>query len=95
MAERTPRREEDTEAHATDEELGCQSSEHSSEADEQTEREEDSQTEDEDNSQAEKASKTVNMDEDNEVIEQFSSSKPDTDPLLPQRKQRGKSRGAC
>ena len=35
LAERTPRREEDIEAHATDEELGSQ---HSSEADEQTDR---------------------------------------------------------
>ena len=84
LAERTPRREEDTEAHATDEELGSQ---HSSEADEQTEREEDSQTEDEGDSQAEEASKTVNMDE---VIEKYSSSEPYTDPPLPQWKQGGR-----
>lgn len=70
--------------HTTDEELGSQ---HSSEADEQTEREEDSQTEDEGDSQAEEASKTVNMDE---VIEQFSSSEPDTDPPLPKRKRGGR-----
>ncbi|XP_067028932.1 uncharacterized protein [Acropora muricata] len=88
LAERTPRREEDTETHATDEDLGSETSEHSSE-DEQTEREEDSQT-DENDSQAEEAGNTVDMDEDSEVIEQFSSSEPDTDPPLPQRKRGGR-----
>ena len=89
MAESTPRREEDTEAHATDEDLGSQTSEHSSE-DEQTEGEEGSQTEDGDDSQAEEISKTASMEEDSEVIEQFSSSEPDTEPPLPQRKRGGR-----
>ena len=92
LAERTPRREEEAEAHATDEELASQASGNFSEAEERSEREEeeDSQTEDEGELQTVEESKIINIDEDSEVIEQFSSSEPDTDPPLPQRKRGGR-----
>lgn len=97
LAERTPHREDDSKAHdETDKELTSQASGHTSGTEEDSERDRDDSQRDEedeindDDPQTDEGGETIEVEEDSEVIEQFTSSEPDTDPPLPQRKRGGR-----